>query len=1309
MFVINPGVVYNKDYISVNVLGMIVMIDYQLIYKTAFYMVAASISIAAMIFLLIDGWPDRRQTRVFFMLLCNITVSAVGGIVYKLLQPGAVGNSTVAAVMLTFQFLDFLAHVLLAPLFFIYVQNVTGSVYKTTPKTRLVYMIPANLVMLMVILNPLTGWIYYFDSAYNIYRNWGEIITYVMAVFYFVLSIIQMLLYWHAVNHRIRWALLYCFIITFMGVMIQLISIELSVELVAEAMGLVMLMLVVEREEDRIDQSTGTYNRSAFRADLDNFLRMGRHFHIIYVRIHSDDILKQLTGSFDDDSVFREVVSYFRQVHSKYQIYRVNNNSFVLVYHDSVKEQAMELAERIRKRFTESFYCNGVDFRLKTMIMVAGVPDELSSEKEIMQLVDSRFFEVREERILEGGDLSRFMYNVALERALHRGVSEHNYEVYYQPIYNKHDKSIFGAEAQISLNDPELGVVDEKQIFPLAEHHGIDIIISNMMLEEVCMFLGSGIPAELGLSHISVGLSVKQCIQPNFLDMLDRLVGKYNILPASINFEIPEPVDSEGYKQLSGVMRKLKDRGFMLSLKGYGTGYINMQSFSDLKFDIVNIDLGMLGDVEFTNTAKSILRNSIRMIKDMNFKILVEGASERRQVEWIEHTDVNYLQSDYYSKVVSQNELISILRATELSRRDEQRARAGSEAKSNFLANMSHEIRTPINAILGMNEMIIRESKNEAVLEYAKDIESASRSLLSLVNDILDFSKIEAGNMEIVPAEYDLGSLLNDVINMTKMRADKKRLDFVVDVDENLPERLFGDELRIRQIVLNILNNAVKYTDEGTVSLTVRGAFSSYHNVRLIFTVSDTGRGIQKEDMDKLFVMVGHPDMQKNKTTYGTGLGLAISNNLINLMDGSINVESEYGKGSTFTVVIPQTAVDLEPIGDIMRNYRTDKENNLEYQERFIAPEAHILIVDDTPINLTVIKSLLKRTKVRIDTALSGKECLELAGKKPYDIIFLDYRMPEMDGVTTLKIMHDMSEYPNMNTPIILLTANALSGAREQFMAEGFDDYMTKPVEGKKLEEILIRYLPKEKVILQESKVGEDSKIDRRQDYNADDYASEDGYDDGAPEEEETVEREKLNELRVRMEDLDEIDYMSGVGFCGSVDAYMEVLQIYAESVEQKASDIETFYNADDYENYTTQVHSLKSTSRLAGAVNISERAQELENAGINNDVALIKEKTEGLLEDFRELGTRLSDLFRKEDEREEEELSDISIDMLNDAYNTLSQFASMMDYEDALYILDELKQYKVSDNDKERIAKLRQAVEALDWDKVTHMISEIG
>ena len=193
------------------------------------------------------------------------------------------------------------------------------------------------------------------------------------------------------------------------------------------------------------------------------------------------------------------------------------------------------------------------------------------------------------------------------------------------------------------------------------------------------------------------------------------------------------------------------------------------------------------------------------------------------------------------------------------------------------------------------------------------------------------------------------------------------------------------------------------------------------------------------------------------------------------------------------------------------------------------------------------------------------------------------------------------------------------------------------------------------------------------------------------------------------MKGLDEIDYMSGVGFCGSVDAYIEVLQIYAESVEQKASDIETFYNADDYENYTTQVHSLKSTSRLAGAVNISERAQELENAGINNDVALIKEKTEGLLEDFRELGTRLSDLFRKEDEREEEELSDISIDMLNDAYNTLSQFASMMDYEDALYILDELKQYKVSDNDKERIAKLRQAVEALDWDKVTHMISEIG
>lgn len=1291
--------------------------EYQLIYKTSFYMVAAIISFVAVVFVLVEGWLDRRQTRVFFIMLLDVIISAVGGIIYKMSMPYAVDNHDLATFMLIFQFLDFFAHTALAPLFFIYVQNVTGAINNASHNRRLMYMLPFIMAECMVLLNPVIGWIYYFDESYNFYRNWGETVTYGVAAYYFILSAFNMLFYWHAVNRRRRWGLLYSFIITLTGIVIQLMSVDFSVELVTEAMGLVVIMLVVEREDDRLDQSTRTYNRSAFQTDIDNIFRIGQQFHMIYVRILNGDILQRLTGSFDDDSLFREVVLFLREVHSKYQIYRVNDSSFALVYYNGEKEEVVDQAERIRERFEESFNCNGVDVRLKTMILVASIPEELANRSEIMQLIDSRFFELNENRVLEGRDISRLMYNVALERALHRGIEEHNYEVHYQPIYNMPDKSIFGAEARISLNDPELGVVDDKQILPLAERHGIDLIIENMLLDEVCMFLGSGIPAELGMLHISVGLSVKQCLQPYFLDMLDRLIEKYKILPSYINFEVPEPADSEQYRQLSEIMRELKDRGFMLSLEGYGTGYTNMQSFSNMGYDIVNMDAGMLGENELTEVGKSILKHSIRMIRDMHMQILIKEGTTREQVEWIEHTDVNYLQSDYYSKVVTQNELISILRVTEIARQDEQRARAGSEAKSNFLANMSHEIRTPINAILGMNEMILRESRNEAVIEYAKDIESASRSLLALINDILDFSKIEAGNMEIVPVEYDLSSLLHDVINMTQMRVEQTELDFVIDVDQSLPEKLYGDELRIRQVLLNLLNNAVKYTEKGSVTFSVKGSFSTEHNISLIFTVSDTGKGIKKEDKDKLFATLQRLDERTDRTIEGTGLGLAISNNLINLMEGSLTVESEYGKGSVFTTVVPQVVLDSKPIGDINARYSEKQEARLEYHEKFIAPEANILIVDDTPMNLTVIKSLLKQTQIKIDTALSGKECLELSAVKPYDIIFLDYRMPEMDGVTTLKIMRGMSEHPNMHTPIILLTANALSGAREQFMAEGFDDYMTKPVDGRKLEELLFNYLPKDKVILQEEGMGFDGKdkFNRGQNVGTDGGADTAGMDSvgnsgGLTGYEADPSMEELDsELRDKLAGLSGFDVDQGISFCGSPDGYLEVLGIYVDSARQKASDIERFYRAEDYENYTIQVHSLKSTSKLIGAFDISERARELEEAGNDNNIELIKSNTESLLIDFRKLGKELANLLPKEEAVEEAAGEDISEDMLEDAYNTLSEFAAVMDYENAVFIINELKGYRLSEVERDRINRILAAVERLDWEETIACLNERG
>ena len=485
-------------------------------------------------------------------------------------------------------------------------------------------------------------------------------------------------------------------------------------------------------------------------------------------------------------------------------------------------------------------------------------------------------------------------------------------------------------------------------------------------------------------------------------------------------------------------------------------------------------------------------------------------------------------------------------------------AEKANRAKDDFLANMSHEIRTPINAIIGMDEMVLRESSEENIISYAHNIKSASQTLLTLVNEILDFSKIESGKMEIVEEDYQLSALLNDVINMVRIRANEKKLNLKIEVNPELPDNLHGDSVKIHQIILNIVSNAIKYTKEGEVSVKVSGTDEPDNSVRLKVVVSDTGIGIKQEDLPRLFTGFERLDIRENRHIEGTGLGLAITYNLLKQMNGEIEVESVYGKGSTFTILVSQKVAGADKIGDFTEKCSREQNESEIYRASFRAPEAKVLIVDDNEMNLFVVQKLLERTQVQMTTCMSGKECLSLMQKEHYDVILLDHMMPEMDGIETLKASKEMEGNLCMNTPVIALTANAMAGVREKYLAEGFDDYLSKPIKGNALEDMLKKYIPAE--------------------------------------------------LQKKQEGC--LDIKTGMQYCGnSAEVYLEMLTMFCNSMEEKRKKLDESLEAEEFDQYIIHIHALKSASLSIGGKIVSREAAELEKAGKQGKYDTIREK----------------------------------------------------------------------------------------------------
>ncbi len=518
-------------------------------------------------------------------------------------------------------------------------------------------------------------------------------------------------------------------------------------------------------------------------------------------------------------------------------------------------------------------------------------------------------------------------------------------------------------------------------------------------------------------------------------------------------------------------------------------------------------------------------------------------------------------------------------------------ADSANKAKSDFLADMSHEIRTPINAVLGMNEMILREARDEQILEYSSNIKSAGNTLLSLINNILDFSKIEDGKMNLVPVEFETAELVAALENSISERARAKGLELNIDVDRSVPSRLYGDDVRIGQIVVNLLTNAVKYTEKGSVTLRIRNNGIEDGNACLRFDVIDTGIGIKEEDLGKLYESFKRIEEKRNRHIEGTGLGISIVCKLLEMMDSKLDVESRYAIGSTFGFDLKLRVVDDTPVGEATSRTRAAAAENKT--EHLYAPSARVLVTDDNAMNLKVATNFLKIFGITPVTCSSGTATIEQMRESSFHIVFLDHMMPELDGIETLKILKD--EGLTKDTVMIALTANAVVGAEEQYLSAGFDGYLSKPITIEDIEKTLKQYLPAD-ITADQGDIINNTQNNKKN---------------------KNIDIDTAREIRLNVDS-------ALVYACGDEDFYLELLTDYAEAASDRCAELTSYLEAGNLKDYEILVHSIKSSSKTIGADELSELAKSLEAAAGDGDLDYVRQHHDALVSGLVELKARI-------------------------------------------------------------------------------------
>lgn len=614
------------------------------------------------------------------------------------------------------------------------------------------------------------------------------------------------------------------------------------------------------------------------------------------------------------------------------------------------------------------------------------------------------------------------------------------------------------------------------------------------------------------------------------------------------------------------------------------------------------------------------------------------------------------------TKIIEQNHLMKrlVLQTEDANR-----------AKTNFVSNMSHEIRTPMNSIVGITEILLRSRHSPKEQEYLLNIQSSGRVLLTIINDVLDCSKMEAGKMQLFDEPYDTCSLFHDLRISMENRIGHSGLELIYDIDQDIPCKLKGDMGRIRQVIINLVNNAIKYTEKGSVRFSVHVRQKNTDKVMLYYEVADTGIGIRKEDQKILFDAFQRVEMDRNRYVEGTGLGLTISQNLVNMMGGVIEVESEYGKGSRFFFTIEQTIIDPTPVSAVNYNGQKDNVTEKEAECLFIAPEAHILLVDDNELNLVVAKELLKPLRMQIDTAENGLQAVKMVRGSQYDLVLMDHMMPVMDGIEAAKAIRALPEDKYQKLPIIALTANAMVDARKEFLNAGMNGFVAKPIDFARICNQLKLWLPKDLVR------------------------------DVPKEEAKKLLADDLSDREIQPEDPQMgFSFEEGVKHCGSKAALMKTIRIFYRTIDSKANKIEQCLKEGLISDYVIEIHALKSSALLIGAVPLSEAAKELEGYGKQGKTELLEEKTPDLLAMYRDLKNILRPYAEKEEDAKKEFSDGEWITALQQIHQCIEQF----DLDGVDQIMEQLEEYQVPECIRESMDQLRVYVADVSLEEIMEL-----